>query len=185
MDSRYIGHRLHELRDRKSKNAFLESVMSDPTATILNESNGHKTILFPGNKGPKSNVWEETKRMAFELNENGFDVAFLLELESYVCADSLIKKGQTFKIADFKYCVTTKSNTLVKELEHGFEQGDAVVLKLVNMDSGVLKEAVDYLFRNKMPFGDIILLNRYGKTLVINHKDIKSKAYARKIKGFL
>ena len=49
----------------------------------------------------------------------------------------------------------------------------------------MIQKVVEYLFRNKMPFGDIILLNRYGKTLVINHKDIKSKAYARKIKGFL
>lgn len=185
MDSRYIEHRLSELRDRKSKNAFLESVMSDPSATVLNESNGHKTILFPGNKGPKTNVWEETKQMAFELNESGYDVALLQELESDVCADSLIKKGQKFKIADFKYCVTTKSNTLVKELEHGFEQGDVVVLKLINMDSGVLKEAFDYLFRNKIPYGDILLLNRYGKSLVINHRDIKGKSYVRKIKGFL
>lgn len=31
--------------------------------------------------------------MAFELNDNGIDVAFLPELLSDVCADSLIKMG--------------------------------------------------------------------------------------------
>lgn len=34
MDSQYIEHRLNELRDRKSKNAFLESVMNDPKAIV-------------------------------------------------------------------------------------------------------------------------------------------------------
>lgn len=112
-------------------------------------------------------------------------MAFLPELLNGVCADSLIRNGRVFKIADFKYCVTVSSNTLAKELEHGFEQAKSIVLKLQNMDVGQFKEAVDYLLRNKISYGDIVLMNRYGKVMVIGYKDIKNRTYSRKIKGFL
>lgn len=185
MNSKYIEHRLSELYDRKSKNAFLESVMCDQEAVILNESNGHKTIMFPGNKGPSSSTWEQTKKMAFDLNNNGYDVAFLPELLSEICADSLLKNGKVFKIADFKYCVTSKANTLSVDLKHGFEQANNVVLKLPNMDAGSFKDAIDYLLRNEIPYGNIILINKYGKLLTIGFKEIRNKSYIRKIKGFL
>lgn len=185
MNSKDIEHGLNIIKDRKSKNAFLESIMSDPTAVVLNETNGHKTVLYPGNKGPKSSTWNQTRQMAFELNDNGFDVAFLPELKRDISADSLIRKGSAYRIADFKYCITTKSNTLAKDLEHGFKQASTIVLKLKNMDSGVFKETVDYLLRNKKAFGDLVLLNKYGRLLMINYREIKTKSYIRKIKGFL
>lgn len=53
------------------------------------------------------------------------------------------------------------------------------------MDVGQFKEAVDYLLRNKVSCGDIILMNRYGKVMVIGYRDIKNRTYFRKIKGFL
>ena len=185
MDSRFIEHRLSELKDRKSKNTFLESIMVDPSSTVIHEVNGHKTILFPGCKGPRTNTWEQTKKMAKELNETGIDVVFLSELDGVICADSVLKIGNTYSIADFKYCVTVSSNTLAKELEHGFEQAKTIVLKLRNMDVGQFKEAVDYLLRNKVSCGDIILMNRYGKVMMIGYRDIKNRTYFRKIKGFL
>ena len=185
MDSRYIEHWLNELRDRKSKNAFLESVMNDPKAIVLNDSNGHKTKLFPGNKGPKTITWEQTKQMAYDLNNNGFDVVFLPELKSDVCADSLISDGKIYKIADFKYCITSKANTLSIELGHGFGQANNVVLKLTNMDSGTFRDAIDYLLRNEIPYGNNILINKSGKVLTISFKEIRNKSFMRKIKGFL
>lgn len=185
MDSVYIEHRLCELRDRKSKNAFLESVMNNPQAIVLNESNRHKTILFPGNKGPKSITWEQTKRMAFDLNNNGFDVAFLPELVGGICADSLIRNGQVFRIADFKYCITSKVNTLFIDLEHGFRQASNIVLRLANMDSGSFRGLVDYLLRNDIPYGNIILINKYGKTLELSKKEFRTGIYRKRIKGFL
>ena len=123
--------------------------------------------------------------MAFELNDNGFDVAFLPELLSNICADSLIRIGNDYRIADFKYCITKKPNTLSKDLEHGFEQANNIVLKLVNMDLGLFKDTVNYLLRNGIHYGNIILINKYGKTCIVSHKDIKSGRYVRKIKGFL
>ena len=65
--SKDIEQQLSKIRDKKSKSAFLESILSDPNATILNEANGHKTILFNENKGPKTNTWKQTKQMACDL----------------------------------------------------------------------------------------------------------------------
>lgn len=185
INSRYIEQKLSEIKDRQNKNAFLESIMNDPSATVLFETNGHKTVLFPGNKGPKTITWEQTKQTAIELNKAGYDVAFIPEVDDETCADGLIMMGKIYKLADFKYCVTTNSNTLSKELEHGFKQANTLVLKTEYIDSGAFKDAVDYLLRNGLPYGNIVLLNKYGRVRVITHKDIKSKVYIRKTKGFL
>ena len=184
-NSKYIEQQLSEIKNRKGKNAFLESIMSYPTATVLHEANGHRTTLFHGNKGPKTGTWEQTKQMAFELNEAGFDVAFIPEIENETCADILIHNEKSFRLADFKYCVTKRSSTLASELEHGFKQAETVIIKLEHIDSGQFNEAIDYLIRNKIPYGNILLINKYGKVRVITYKDIKSKGYIRKTKGFL
>ncbi|MBO7084243.1 MAG: hypothetical protein J6W30_10405 [Bacteroidales bacterium] len=52
--SPFIEKRLSEIKGLKNKNAFLGSIMDDPNAVILNETNSHKTTLLPGNKGPKT-----------------------------------------------------------------------------------------------------------------------------------
>ena len=180
-----IEKRLSEIRNRKGKNTFLESIMSDPKAIVLNEINGHKTILFQGNKGPKTITWEQTKQIAFDLNNQGYDVAFLPELTFETSADSLIKNGNSYRIADFKYCITTNTNTLAKDLKHGFEQANNIVLKLENVDSGIFKEAIDYLLRNGISYGNIILINAYGKVLELPRKEFKTGIFKKTIKGFL
>lgn len=185
INSRYIEQKLSEIKDRKSKNAFLESIMNAPTATVLFEADGHKTALFSGNKGPKTNTWEQTKQMAFELNKAGYDVAFISEIDDETCADSLIMTGKIYRLADFKYCVTTNSNTLAKELEHGFKQAGTAILRLENMDAGMFKKAIDYLLRNEIPHGNIILMNKYGKTVELLKKDLKTGVYKKAIKGLL
>ena len=167
------------------KNAFLESIMSEPTATVLHEANGHRTTLFRGNKGPKTGTWEQTKQMAFELNNNGIDVAFLPELLNETCADCLIKTGNVYRVADFKYCVTRKANTLVMDLEHGFQQANTIVLKLINMDFGTFKTAIEYLLRNRVLHGNMFLINKYGRMLELSKKDFRTGIYMKKVKGFL
>ena len=180
-----IEKQLVELKNRKEKNAFLESIMTHPSAVVLNETNGHKTILFAGNKGPKTITWKQTKQVACELNRQGYDVAFLPELSSKSCADSLVKKGKIYRIVDFKYCITKKANTLVLDLEHGFQQANTIVLKLERMDSGTLKDAINYLTRNDMALGNIILINSYGQCLDFSRKALKTGIYSKAIKGFL
>jgi len=159
--------------------------MDNQAATLLFEENGHKTVLFPENKGPKTNTWEYTKQMAFELNKAGYDVAFIPESDDETCSDGLIKTGKIFRLADFKYCVTTNPNTLAKELEHGFKQASITILKIEHMDAGSFKEAIDYLLRNEIPYGNIILMNKYGKTVELLKKDLKTGVYKKAIKGLL
>ena len=55
-NSLYIEQKLSEIKNRKDKNAFLESIINDPIATVLHEADGHKTVLFPENKGPKTST---------------------------------------------------------------------------------------------------------------------------------
>ena len=159
--------------------------MSDTNATILNEVNGHRTTLFQGNKGPKTGTWDQTKQMACELNEAGFDIAFIPEIEYGTCADSLIRVGKIFRLADFKYCFTKKSSTLASESEHGFKQAETVILKLENIDTGLFNEAIDYLVRNEIPCGNILMINKYGKTIELLKKELKTGIYKKAIKGFL
>jgi hypothetical protein len=162
--------------------------MNDPAATVIFKTNGYKTVLFPENKGPKTNTWEQTKHMAFELNKadyDVYDVAFIPEIDDETCADSLIMTGKIYRLADIKYCVTTNSNTLAKELEHGFKQAGTTVLQLEHMDAGLFKEAIDYLLRNEIPHGNIILMNKYGKTVELLKKDLKTGVYKKAIKGLL
>ena len=183
--SSLIIKKLEAIKDRKAKNAFLESVMDDNRAELLNENDGHKTTLFKEIKGPKTSTWEQTKQMAFELNEAGIDVAFLPEHESLTNTDSLLKMGNIFKLADFKYCVTVKPNTLAKQLEHGFTQAGTIVLKLTQMDAGQFVEAIDYLVRNEIACGNIILMNKYGKSIELPKNEIKTGMFRKKVKGFL
>ena len=123
--------------------------------------------------------------MAFELNKAGFDIAFLPELTFETSADCLIKAGNNYRIADFKFCATTKTNTLAKDLKHGFEQANTIILRLEKVDSGMFKEAVDYLLRNDISYGNIILLNTYGKVLELPRKELKTGIFKKTIKGFL
>ena len=183
--SSIILQKVNEARGIKEKNAIFESVINDDRAKIINDLEGRITKLFPGNKGPKTATWEQTKQMAYELNAVGISVVFLPELDDVVCSDSLIKIGKIYRLADFKYCVTTNANTLAKELEHGFMQAGTIILKLVNMDAGLLKEAIDYLLRNEIPYGNIMLQNKYGKMVELTMKEIRTGIYRKKITGFL
>ena len=181
----FIEKRLREFNDRKRKNAFLESIMTDPRASTLYETNGRKTTLFPKSNGPRTSTWRQTKKMALDLNKAGIDVAFLPEVNSLICADSLLKIRNTYRLADFKYCVTTNPNTLAKELEHGFQQASTIVLKLENMDTGMFKRAIGYLLRNEIPYGNLILMNEYGKYVELEKREFRTGIYRKKIRGLL
>lgn len=164
--------------------------MNDPRATLLHEVNGHKTVLFPENKGPKTSTWRQTKQMAFELNKNGYDVAFIPESDTERGADAVIKTTQNeYKIVEFKCSMTKLPNTLQKDLIDGFDQANTIVLKTNNMDTGLLSEVLAYLGRNEQNkgfrFGEIYFLNQYGEILRIDRSNIRRNNYKKKLKGFL
>ena len=164
---------------------MFEEILSDERAKELSRVDGARTVVFPGHKGSQHDTWKGIKQMAKDLNSNGESVAFLPELDRETSADALVLFRGRPVVADFKYCVTTKANTLAGNLEEGFGQASTIVVKLENMDAGVFKETIDYLVRNNIPYGNIKVINKYGKNIEITSKEIRFGAYKKKIKGFL
>jgi hypothetical protein len=123
--------------------------------------------------------------MAKDLNDHGESVAFLPELDGVTSADSLVLFRERPVVADFKYCITKKANTLAGDLEDGFGQANTIVVKLENMDAGVFCDAIEYLKRKNFPCGNIKVLNQYGDALELTFTDIRNGKYRKKIKGFL
>ena len=74
---------------------------------------------------------------------------------------------------------------MASELEHGFKQAGVIILKLIRSDTGRFKDALEYLLRNSISCGDILLINKFGKTLEIQEKDLRTGFYKKKAKGFL
>lgn len=144
-----------------------------------------KQLFFTGHKGTNKKTWNATKQMAFDLNKQGISVSFLPELDGKTSADALIKIGKVYRLADFKYIVTNKSNTLSKELEYGFKQANTIVLKLENMDAGQFKETIEYLKRKEIFIGNILIMNKYGKCTELTKRAIDGGKYKKLIKGFL
>ena len=180
-----VVEKIREQRDLKHKLRLFGEIINDERATVLNSNGEIKTVVFPGHKGRQHSTWKGIVKMAKDINNAGESVAFLPELDNYTSADALILFRGKPHVADFKYCITTKANTLAVDLITGFEQAGTVVVKLERMDAGQFKEAVDYLVRNNIPYGNVKLINKRGDLLEISKKEIRVGAYKKKIKGFL
>lgn len=183
--SAIVVKHLNARRDLKNKLRLFDEILNDGRAELLFETEKAKTVAFPNHKGSQHKTWTGIRQMAEDINAFGENVVFLPELNDGTSADAIVLFNGSPVVADFKYCVTTKSNTLAGELEEGFKQASTVVLKLENMDSGLFQDAVDYLVRNEKTIGNIKLLNEYGKVQEFTAKDLRYGAYKIKIKGFL
>jgi hypothetical protein len=53
------------------------------------------------------------------------------------------------------------------------------------MDAGMFKDAIGYMVRNDISYGNIKIINKYGKTKELTYEDIKRGRYVKMIKGFL
>ncbi len=183
-----IVQELKKLKSNIERNRLYESILNDERTVLLHEGEVAKTVMFSNHK-TNDEYWPETKEMAFALTDSGIDVCFLPEvgdkLKSTKRADAIIKFNGHWFIADFKYYHSTKSNTLSGNLEDGFKQADTIVLKVSNADSGIFKESVEYLRRNDIHYGNIILMNEYNKFMELTAKQIKTERYKYMIKGFL
>lgn len=180
-----IIEKLKEHKDLKHKLGLFEDILNDERAKELSKVEGARTVVFPGHKGSQHDTWKGIKQMAKDLNRNGESVAFLPELDRVTSADALLLFRGRPVVADFKYCITTKANTLAGNLEEGFRQAGTVVVKLENMDAGVFRDAIEYLKRKKFPCGNIKLINQYGDPIELTFTDIRNGRYLKKIKGFL
>lgn len=180
-----IIEKLKEHKDLKHKLGLFEDILNDERAKELSKVEGARTVVFPGHKGSQHDTWKGIKQMAKDLNRNGESVAFLPELDRVTSADALLLFRGRPVVADFKYCITTKANTLAGNLEEGFRQAGTVVVKLENMDAGMFKDAIGYMVRNDISYGNIKIINKYGKTKELTYEDIKRGRYVKMIKGFL
>lgn len=171
------------LRGNKDVNALYESVLNDPAARVLHDLRGVKTTVHPGHKGVKSKLWGETVRMAECLNRAGYDVCFLPEMEEVSCADALLRLGHHWQIADFKYSSVDNYNTIAKEIAKGFTQADCVVLQIEKGNANTMYRAIEQLNRNSERLGDLMVITRRGKVLVVRRNDLMNERYKKIIRG--
>lgn len=173
-------------KDRKTKNAIFESILNDKRASVLYQTQTAKTTIFPNHKGKRSPVWAETKQMARDLNQSGISVSFLPEMDDVSCADSIVQIGKKdWRLADFKYSTSTNYNTIAEDIIKGVKQADAIALKLENADLGSFSEVVKQLKRKDSVPRTIIVINKYGKTRIIERRALLNGRYRKHLKGFL
>ena len=177
---------VRKAKERKTKNAIFESILNDERASVLYQTQTAKTTIFPNHKGKRSPVWAETKQMARDLNESSISVSFLPEMEDISCADSIVKIGKKeWRLADFKYSTSTNYNTIAEDIVKGVKQADSIALKLVNADLGSFSEVVKQLKRKKSVPKTMIVINKYGKTRIIERRELLNGKYKKHLKGFL
>lgn len=179
-----LKKRLSEARSKQEKMKIFNDLIRNED--FVPELNKEQTQIFVhlGHK-TKDAYWPDTKRMGFALSKSGRDVIFLPESDSATNADAIMMVKGYPRLVDFKYSASTSWNTLQQHLAEGFSQADTIALKLENMDAGQFRDAIEYMKRNGLPIGNIILLNQYDNIIELNAKDLGSRKYRQKIRGFL
>lgn len=174
-----------EAKGRNERRKIFESIMEDERAKEWPKKGKGRAVEFPGHKGRKSESWQATKKAIEELNESGVNVALLPEKDNTSCTDALLKIKDGYYLTDFKMSDSTKSNTLSMDLKKGFTQANTIALKLFRMDGGEFKKAIEYLKRNEVYYGNLILLNKYGRHIILTKNSLATGKYKKMIKGFL
>ena len=178
-----IVKKLSELATRKERQKLLKAIIDDKSLIELSRTGEYRTVSHPGHKWGGSRA--ATLEMARDVNRAGADVAFLPEYKEAVSADAITQINGRYCIADFKYSSSTNANTLSKELVSGFLQANNIVLKVTKMDSGQLREAIEYVKRSGVRYNEMKIINKYGKAIDLSLRDIQTGKYIRKIRGFL
>lgn len=177
-----IMEKLRKLKKLREREKLFEDILKLENFEIAQQSN-NITLLHPLHK--TNGNWQETLNMAKSINDDGDIVAFLPEYDRKISADAITKINGKYKVVDFKYCISTKYNTIQDELHKAFIQAEGVVIQLVNADLGIFKDAIDYLKRNNLPIKDFKILNKYGKILDLSRNEFIKGTYLKKMRGFL
>lgn len=177
--------RLAEARTNKARVRIFDEIRSEDSFSVVNvNGTEHKVYIHPGHK-TKTKYWNETLNMASKLAKWKGDVILLPEPDNMQSADAIIMDEGKPIIVELKFASTCNSNTLQRHLVKGFRQADTIVLQLMNMDRGKFRETIDYMRRNNLHIGDIILMNRLGEIVELSRKMLKKGGYINKIQGFL
>ena len=124
--------------------------------------------------------------MARDLNKSSISVSFLPEMDDVSCADTIVKIGKNeWRLADFKYSTSTNYNTIAEDIIKGVKQADSIALKLINADLGSFSEVVKQLKRKDSVPKTMIVINKYGKTRIIERRELLNGKYKKHLKGFL
>lgn len=183
-----IIEKLRKLKHLSQQQRLLQNVVDDlDNFDIIHIApSGARTTIHPLHKTKKKDNWELTKQMAIDLNTEGKSVIFLPEHDEISSADALVTNvAGRIRIVDFKHSTTTSWNTLQADLKKGFEQANTIVLKLENMDAQGFIETIDYMIRNKIRLGNIVLMNSRGKHMDISERILRTGRYKKKVRGFL
>lgn len=184
--SAVIIEELRKLKSRAEKAEMLREIIEDERAATLSRDARTKarTVCYEGNRGRKQKSWQATLAMAVTMNAAGRNVCFLPESSSQSSADALIQFQKQYRIADFKHSTTDNYNTIATELAHGFRQAQCVVLRMERGDLNTFIQAIEQLKRKGATIGDMVIINKYGKTMEIDKNRLRSDRYKKLLKGF-
>lgn len=179
-----IMEQVSRIQDRNAKNRLFESILNDERANVMNITKKARTTMFPNNRGLESPSWRKTLKMAEHMNNSGRSVCFLPEYKGKTSADAIVEFQGRWTIADFKVSSRNNYNTIAEDVITGFKQAGTVVLQINDGDAGTFREMVKQ-FGRKNCFGNVILMNEYGKIRELSTSDIRTGKYKKIIKGFL
>ncbi len=180
-----IIKRLRKCKTKAQRSNLLESIALGKDATVINDNGKAFTTCYPKHRSMKGETWKNTKQMAIDLNDRGISVCFLPEYQDKISADAIVKVSGSWKLADFKFSRSVKSNTIATDLAHAFEQADSCVIKVQKADKGILCDALDYLVRNARTNKDLLVINKYGKIKTIRASDVINCRHENILRGFL
>ncbi|MCC8118591.1 MAG: hypothetical protein LIP09_07585 [Bacteroidales bacterium] len=177
-----IAQMYQNLKTAREKERLFESVFNH--SSMVADTKEPNVVIHSKHK--TNGNWEQAKDMARHIVKNQKNkVAFLPESDSVTNADAIVLVDGKWRIADFKYCISTKANTIQIDLSKAFEQGDMAVIQLAKADSSKLIEAINYIKRNDLPLGEILVLNKMGDYIHITKRDLRYNRHNKKIRGFL
>lgn len=180
-----IINKLYQLEKEGKDQQYLKEILADSSMNNVNTGILGVGVTKVHNEHNKGKNWSNTLQMAKDINKTGYDVGFLPEHNNDSSADAITSINGKLKLVDFKHSTTTNYNTLAEDIIKGFKQAGNVVVKLENADLGVFTKAIEQVERNYGKFGNMKIINSYGKTLDLTWIRLKNKKYLKDIKGFL
>jgi hypothetical protein len=180
-----IIEKLSKVKDEKSKQKLLKEVIEDDRfkALDLGLNTDVKTTIFPGSKINSNR--QDTLEIAKDLNNRGISIHFLPESDTLASADAIIEYKGKLIVADLKYSKSVKNRTIYTDMRNGFSKSQMIVMKASKADMGIISQSIDELVRKGEIKGDLLLINRLGREMLVTKNEINNGKYKNKLRGHL